>query len=140
MKQLLLAAAVTLSLATIPAIADSTGNTIFTVGPTVAGHTPDDAHTFATLCQHSVVIDNDTGGSITVLIKVETQHSAPGVTGGWTIAGGEPAKITCNKDVDTVQPGNFFVCKTKKDITIQDAFVPSQGSDLGVRGYFVTKD
>ena len=131
MKQLLLAAAVTLSLATIPALA----TTNFTVGSGVTAFgssiLPVDQHKWSSSCPSDpVIIANPGKKYIELLIKVQEGHSNQGIAA--SIQGGDAAIVCCNGYSNTVQPGNYFLCKTKYTVTIKD----SGNSANGAKGYF----
>jgi hypothetical protein len=131
MKQLLLAAAVTLSLATIPALA----STNFTVGNGLtsfgSSSLPVDQHKWSSSCSSDPVIISNPGKKyIELLIKVQESHSSPSVAN--YVQGGDAAIVCCNGYSNTVQPGNYFLCKTKYTVTIKD----NGGSGNGAKGYF----
>ncbi len=131
MKQLLIAAAVSLTLATIPA---AFANSSFVSSPT----NPVNGFTWNTSCPTDVVtIYNPTKDGIEVFIKVDAAHkNYPEATP--RVQGGDAADITCNRVTTTVYPGNFLMCKTKYNVTIKDHWTNGNGYDQGARGVFTT--
>ena len=121
MKQLLIAAAVSVTLASIPAIGFSSSSI------------PDDANKLASSCPQDVKHIWTQGTE--VVIAVQGQHSGEGPSATFGVKGGDPACITCDGSTHVVLPGNFWICKSDEPISFADS-KPQYGPDNGARGYW----
>lgn len=125
MKQLLIASALTLTLAAIPAFATTTFNVSPAGSSSLVGD-PDDSHSWSISApgeSNEVVISNLGHDDIEVFVKVNSSAD-----------GSDSANVECNGYNNTVKPGNFFLCKTRYNVEIEDI-----GGTYGASGYFTVK-
>lgn len=134
MKQLLIASALALAVASIPAVA-ATNYSVGTTGFSnySSSSNPDDRYDWRAPCPGEageVTVSNLSHDNIEVFIKVDTHSSGPSAS----VNGGDCAVVECNGYNNIVKPGNFFLCKTKRNVEIED-----NGGGYGAKGYFTVE-